>query len=119
MKMKRREMRVELTAGNWADIRDKIKGKDKFAVQKAVVFDTDSSGTSKVSAELMTIMTNTILTQVITAWSFPDVKIPSESDNPEEVLGDLDLDDYNLLEDSVKPLLNKVLQSPNRETPSG
>lgn len=111
-------MKVDLADGAWAEIRDKLKGKDKFAIHRALTFDiTDNGVAQKASAELMTLMTTTLLSQVITSWSFPE-PVPSESDNPRGVLEELDLDDYNTLEEAVKPLLDKVMKFPNRATPS-
>jgi hypothetical protein len=112
-----RKTKVDLSEGNWAEIRDKLKGKDKFAVQQSISFDVDNAS-QKVSADLMTTMTNALLAKLITTWSFPD-PVPGDTDDPGEVLGELDIDDYNALEDAARPMLSKVLQTPNRATPSG
>jgi hypothetical protein len=110
-------VKVDLADGAWAEIRDKLKGKDKAAVHRALEFEVSDNSVRKASAELMTIMTTALLTQVITSWSYPE-PIPSESADPREVLEELDLDDYNTLEEAVKPLLDKVMKFPNRATPS-
>lgn len=111
-------MKVDLSDGAWVEVRDKLKGKDKSAIHRVLTFEMEQDGTTRaVSAGILMLMTNALLAQVITSWSFPE-PIPSQCDNPSDALEELDIDDYNTLEEAVKPLLDKVMKFPNRETPS-
>lgn len=112
-------MRVELPSGAWVEIREKLMAADKMAVQEAVKFDLSMSGASdkqQISAGVATQMRMAFFAQVITAWSYEGIPIPSTGLAPAAiVIGQtMDLDDYNELEDQTDELFQKVRGSSNR-----
>ena len=128
-------MKVELPSGETIELRDKLKAKDKFAVQSAVSLTMNAGGTianQQVSGNTMTLMETALMSRLIETWSL-DAEIPSKHACPEcmgnsglwhqhvaDFIGDtLDLDDYNKLEEIVTPLLDKVMAVPNLGTSSG
>ena len=126
-------MKVDLSNGGWAELRDNLKAKDKFAVQAAVTVTLDARGVGQqVSGNTMTLMTTALLARLLNSWSLDD-QLPGAHSCPEcmgnsalwhqhvaDYIGDtLDLDDYNKLEAIIAPLLEKVMATPNLETSSG
>jgi hypothetical protein len=108
--------RIELPSGNWVEYRDNLMAKDKFAVQDAVILTITSNDVQEVTGAIQMRMRNALLRQVITGWSFA---LPIPSMNGGADIGDtLSLDDYNVLEEAVDPLLQKVSFAPNREASS-
>jgi len=103
-------MRIELPSGNWVEIREALKAKDKFAVQNAVKFTMTDGKQQEFSAGIQNEMRAALLGQVITAWSFEGIPIPSTGLAPAAVvLGEtLDIDDYNELEKQTDDLFEKV-----------
>lgn len=127
-------MRVELPSGNWVEIRDKLKAKDKFSVQNAIAssMEMTAAGTAKVPGNVMSLMQSALMARIIQEWSFTDPLPGTHTcsdcmgnsaawhDHVSDVIGELlELDDYNKLEEVISPLLEKVMSAPNRETPSG
>lgn len=110
-------MRVELPSKNWVELRDKLYAADKFAVQEAVVLTVSDDRAQKVTGGIQNAMRNALLRQIITSWSF-SVAIPSDPRMPGDIGSTLDLDDYNVLEEAVEPLLQKVSFAPNRTQPA-
>jgi hypothetical protein len=106
-------VQITLPSGNTVDIRDALTAKDKFRVQAAVRLSLDTAtGLQESSGSILNDMRNALLQQIITAWSFPGVAIPSVNPN---TLDEMALDDYNALAEGVEPLLDKVVNSsPNR-----
>jgi hypothetical protein len=127
-------MKVELPSGETAELRDRLKAKDKFSVQSAVTVTMNANGqaSSQVSGNTMTLMETALLSRLLESWSL-DAPLPSAHSCPEcmgnsalwhqhvaDFIGDtMDLDDYNKLESIVAPLLEKVMATPNLETSSG
>ena len=112
-------MRVDLPSGGFIECRDKLVGRDKFAVQNSLKFKVRDGQEQEVSGGITNDMRNALLCEVITAWSL-DAPLPS-ADRAKALaaIGDLDIDDYNAVQEAVDPLLEKVSFRPNRETPSG
>jgi hypothetical protein len=106
-------MDITLPSGATVTVRDKLTAKDKFAVQAAVRLSLDTAtGLQESSGSILNDMRNALLKQIITAWTFDGVAIPSQ--NP-ATLDEMDLDDYNALAEGVEPMLDKVVNSsPNR-----
>jgi hypothetical protein len=106
-------MDIPLPSGATVTVRDKLTAKDKFAVQAAVRLSLDTAtGLQESSGSILNDMRNALLKQIITAWTFDGVAIPSQ--NP-ATLDEMDLDDYNALAEGVEPMLDKVVNSsPNR-----
>jgi hypothetical protein len=111
-------LRVELPSGNWVDVRDKLMAADKFAAQSAVTLTYEALGerqdgqgqVQRIPGGVENEMRNALLGQVIDAWSFEGVPVPSQNiAGPAATIGaTLDLDDYNVLQEAVQPLLEKV-----------
>lgn len=118
-------MRVDLPSGAWVDVREKLKGGDKFAVHGAIKFTAEEGKQQTVSGAVTDNMRNALLAGIITDWSVKDdngndVPIPANNlASPEAIFGQMDIDDYNALQEAVEPLMEKVsFKAPNRETAS-
>lgn len=127
-------MKVDLPSGATAELRDKLKAKDKFAVQGAVTVTMNANGQAggQVSGNTMTLMETALLTRLLESWTL-DAPLPSAHACPEclgnsmlwhqhvaDYIGDtIDLDDYNKLEEILAPMLEKVMTVPNPVTSSG
>lgn len=108
---------VTLPSGATVTLRDKLKGKDKFAVQEAMKMSLDTStGMQESTGAVISAMRNELLKLVIEHWTL-DLALPSADTGS---LGELDIDDYNALSDAVQPLMDKILNVsvPNRSAQS-
>ena len=127
-------MRVELPSGNWVEIRENLKAKDKFSVQNAIAssMELTGAGTAKVPGNVMSLMQSALMARIIQSWSFTDPLPGTHActdcmgnsgawhEHVSDVIGELlELDDYNKLEQTISPLLEKVMSAPNLATPSG
>lgn len=102
-------MKVDLPSGNWAELRTRLRGRDKLAVQRAVQFEvTRGATTQHISAAVQTEMAYALLGEVILAWSFDGITIPVNHPNGADVLLELDLEDLNALEAAVAPMVDQV-----------
>jgi len=103
-------MRIELPSGNWVEVRENLKGKDKSAVQSVVrLFVTagqEIQDKHELGGDLQFQMRDALLAGTITEWSF-DQPIPAVEGGPEAV-GELDIDDYNELHAQTEHLFKKV-----------
>jgi hypothetical protein len=106
-------MKVDLPSGNWAELRDKLKGGDRMAAMEAVRVEV-ADGKTTVDGSVEARVCNALLARLITAWSFEGVPPPATHINPVTVLEDLDLDDYNALCEAIEPYVEKVTPRPNR-----
>lgn len=122
-------MRVSLPSGGWAEIRENLTAEDRWAVQEAIVFEiaTDAAGQvnpmQRVSSATTERARQALLARVITSWSLADQGIPVPSQNAAgaDVLGSLDLDDWDALAEAVQPLVDKANPGsgrPNRKKKS-
>jgi len=116
-------MKVELSDGQSAEIRTTLKAKDKFAVQGAI------SGGSQDGGAL-SLMETALLGRLLESWTLED-ELPSRHacaecatsalkrhEHVRDLFGEiLDIDDYNTLEKVIAPMLAKVVDTPNLETP--
>jgi hypothetical protein len=108
-------MRIEMPSkqgdeNNWVEIRTDLKVKDRLAVQEVARVQIGEDGGNSFSAMAMeNDMRNALLGRIITAWSYP-FPVPSENSfvAADVVLGELDLDDYAVLEAEVQPFMNKI-----------
>lgn len=100
-------MRVELTDGAWADIRDvsELRNADRKAVNKAVSLHIDENGQPIFAGDMEDKMLDALLRRVITGWSFAGLPLPA--DDPES-LGKLTIPDADLLAEAVKEHLKLV-----------
>ena len=109
-------MRVELPSGAWVEIRDKLMAADRFAVQDSIVLTLTGNDRQEIGAGIQNRMRNALLGQIITAWSFPGIPVPSQNSLAGlDIIGTtLDIDDYNALSEKVQDLLDKVSFNPNQ-----
>jgi hypothetical protein len=111
-------LKVDLPSGGYIEFRDTLKAKDKFKVQDSLRFKVQDGKEQEVSGGITNQMRNALLASLITAWSL-DAPLPSaDLAAGTAAIGDMDIDDYNALQEAVEPLLEKVSFRPNRETPS-
>lgn len=115
-------MQVTLPSGETIELRVALKAKDKFAVQNVIRASADGSA----SGGILALMETALLTRIVESWSL-DVPLPAAHSCEEcvsnsviwhehvrDAFGDaLDLDDYNELEKTIGPMLEKVMQAPN------
>jgi hypothetical protein len=112
-------LKVDLPSGAWIEFRDKLRAKDKFQVQDSLKFKVKDGQEQEVSGGVTNLMRNALLAELITGWSL-EAKLPSQDFKAGmAAIDDMDIDDYNALQEEVEPLLEKVSFRPNRETPSG
>lgn len=109
-------MRVELPSGAWVELREKLMAADRFAVQDSIVLTLTSNERQEITAGIQNRMRNALLGQIITAWSFGGIPIPSQNALAGvDIIGTtLDIEDYNFLAEKVQPLMDKVNFSPNQ-----
>jgi hypothetical protein len=106
--------RAELPSGAWVDYRDALMAQDKFAVQNSVILSFTPEGQQEITGGVQNIMQNALLTQIITAWSYEGIPIPSMNAAGANVIGStMDIDDYNALTEATAHLLAKVSFVPN------
>lgn len=108
-------MRVELVTKqddgtpHWVDIRTDLKVKDRLAVQEAAKVEVGADSNSTSFLAMANDMRNALLGRIITGWSLP-FAIPANNSfaAADVVLGDMDLDDYSVLEEAVQPFMEKI-----------
>lgn len=108
--------RIDLPNGNWAEIRgvDEMKGGDKVAVQRAIVFRTAEDGQNpEFTAAAGEDMQIALLCRIITDWSL-DPKPPVTR----EMIEDLPVTSYNALCDAIQDHIEVIRTAPNRRTRS-
>jgi hypothetical protein len=115
-------MQVQLPSGAVADIRTALKAKDKFAVQRAISADGEQTG------GVLSLMQAALMARIVESWTL-DVPLPSQHactectgssarwhEHVRDEFGELDIDDFNKLQEVTTPLLQKVIEVPNLET---
>lgn len=114
-------MKVELANGQSAELRDKLKAKDKFKVQEAIQINMNG----EISMSIITLMRTTLLTRLLTSWTL-DAPLPGTHSCAEcatssalwhahvaEYIGDtLDLEDYEALEAVIEPITDRIMDGP-------
>ena len=124
-------LNVDLPSGQKVEIRDKLKAKDRFAAQAAMRIHMTAEGDQDATGAIVNDMRNALLTTLIQSWTVTGddgqvMPVPKEAPvvnamtgETRDVLGEMDIDDYNALADAIQPLMNKVTNSPNRSGRSG
>ena len=109
--MPRIEMPSKQTDGspNWLEYREDLKVRDRLAVQEVATVQIGESGNSMSMLAMQNDMRNALLGRIITAWSYP-FPIPSQNSfvAADVAIGEMDLDDYSVLEAAVQPLMDKI-----------
>lgn len=105
-------MRVELPSGNWVEVREELKGRDRTATRSALKFLIKDKKEQEMGADVMDRMHDALLASIITSWSYPE-PIPAEQGGADAV-ADLDIDDYSELHKQTQHLEKKVnFKNPN------
>lgn len=101
-------MRVELTNGNWAELRDikQLNAGDRLAVRRVNSVPTDD--TTMVSSSWKDEQRVALLGQIITAWSYPGWPVPSITPNPQAAVLQIPLEDYDKFTIELDPYLEVV-----------
>lgn len=94
---------------NWIEYRDDLRVRDRLAVQAVAKVQIGETGNSVSMMEMENDMRNALLGRIITAWSYP-YPIPANNSfaAADVVIGDMDLDDYSVLEAAVQPFMDKI-----------
>ena len=108
-------MRIEMPSKdsegnpNWIDIREDLKVRDRLAVQEVATVQIGETGNSMSMLAMQNDMRNALLGRIITAWSY-SFPIPSQNSfvAADVAIGEMDLDDYSVLEAAVQPLMDKI-----------
>jgi len=113
-------MRIELTNGQWIEVREDIKGGDIFAVHEANVVPLNEDGrASAISFQKAEDDALIALAQrMITGWSF-QVPLPQSFAAAKSVLSDLSGPDLKRFKAEMKPLLDQVRNDDMPEPKSG
>ena len=115
--------KIDLPSGAWVEIREDLKARDRFEVQKVAKMEFGEEGNRKAALyEMQNDQRNALLGRIITAWSYP-VPVPAQNSfaAADVVIGDaMDLDDYAVLADEVEPLMDKIggRKAPDPKKPS-
>lgn len=110
-------MRVDLTDGAWADIRDvsELRDKDRKAVNAQVTLAVDPQTQMPVIPGSMDDdMRDALLRRIVTGWSFEYLPLPADDI---ESLDKLTIPDARLLHEAIKPhmLLITGQENPNKQ----
>jgi hypothetical protein len=108
-------MRIELASmqadgtANWVDFRTDLKVRDRLAVQEVAKIELHETSNSMSMLAMQNDQRNALLGRIITAWSFP-YPIPANNSfaAADVVIGDMDLDDYAIIEREIQPLMDKI-----------
>jgi hypothetical protein len=115
-------VRVEMPSGAWAELRDKLQARDKFATQGGFTVEWQEGKQLMPSGVSNTMMKN-LLGVIITEWGGPGLEgiaIPEKNIAGADILDSLDIDDYEALAAAAEPLLRKlVMPRPNQQAQTG
>lgn len=113
------KLRVELAAGQWAELREQVNAGDRRAAKAAVVVTVQGDESRVFTAELEDKVMYALLRRLIIAWSLPQ-PLPSQALNPEDVLDMLPIEDQEALYQAVKPVYDRIMNNgPKPRTVSG
>lgn len=117
-------MKVELSGGFEAEIRENLTGGDRRAVNKAIVITVAEDGSRLVCADMQDSVKTALLRRLITSWTIPNLPIPAEATDedggPDGVLDGLPLEDLEALDKAVQPAYDRIMETgrapaPNRD----
>lgn len=109
-------MRVELSGGNHADLRDELNGGDRRAARAAIKITIAGDESRQFTAELEDQIMYALLRRLIISWSFPQ---PLPRDAGDDVLNNLPIDDQDALYEAVRPFYDRILNGPKPKVISG
>jgi hypothetical protein len=96
-------------SNNWIEYRDELKVRDRLAVQEVATIQLGENSNSMSMLAMQNDMRNALLGRIITAWSYD---FPTPANNhfvaADVAIGEMDLDDYAVLEKAVQPLMEKI-----------
>lgn len=107
-------MRVTLPNGDWAELRENVKGGDRKAFKGAIKFKVNTEGGfQEIAGDLQECQRYAVLRRLITSWSLTDYPIPlaEPPDIAEPVLERLDLDYLDPMLEAIEPLIEKIEKS--------
>lgn len=110
-------MRVELPGGAWADVKelDELVEADRTAVRKALEVATDDEGNMLLNAGMADLMAQSVIAQVVTAWSFEGKPLPSQLPG---VIGSLPIATARALRKACRPHYDLIWASDDDEDPT-
>jgi hypothetical protein len=116
--------RLDLPSGSWVEYRDTLGIGDRWAVQGSYNV-TVEDGKSIIPGNIGELQTKAFYSQIITAWSFEGIPVPSQNIGGGDVLDTVfsdsgqygTLDDFNFLDEALRPLFEKV-SPPKKKTDS-
>ena len=100
-------MRVELSNGQWAEIREYRLRRDRLAVREAFRVSVGEDGSREFTLSLEDRGIEALLTNMITGWSFGPP--PAELVNPRDVYDELPDEDGELLAAAVRHHYNTIM----------
>ena len=101
---------------------DKLQAGDKFAVQAGYTVEWQE-GKQFLPAGVANTMMRNLLAAIVTSWGGPGldgIPIPSQNFAGADILGTLDIDDYEALSEAAAPLLTRLVgPRPNPQDRTG
>lgn len=101
---------------NWVEYRTRLAAEDRIAANSAVQFTFEPSKDGKGEVRKVTggndeRMKVALAAQLITAWSFPGIPVPSQNvaDPAELISSTMDLDDWDAVAAAIDPLFQRIL----------
>jgi hypothetical protein len=112
-------LRIDLTGGQWAELREQLNGGDRRAAKAAVTVTVQGDESRVFTASLEDSVMYALLRRLIIAWSLPQ-PLPSQAANAEDVIDMLPMDDIEALYQAVRPVYDRIMGGgPKPKTISG
>jgi hypothetical protein len=113
------KLRVELSGGQFAELREAVNAGDRRAARGAVTVTVQGDESRVFTAELEDKVMYQLLRRLIVSWSLPQ-PLPSQAVNAEDVLDMLPIDDQEALYKAVRPVYDRIMSGgPKPKTVSG
>ena len=107
-------MELTLPSGHKVQIRDQFTRGDRREAQRGLVVVRQPDGTSRMEGSPFTDIAGRILRRMIVSWDFPGIPVPSQAAGDhlqENLLDNLDDDDWETLERAVAPWVNRIIRT--------
>lgn len=110
--------RIELTNGNWAELRDvdKLNAGDRLAVRRVNRVPVGEGAGDSIIGSWQDEMRVALLTKIILSWSYPGWPIPSITPDPETAVLQIPIEDYDVFTVKLKPYMDIVDYYPSMTT---